>query len=49
MQSMGKAYIVLISTRMIAQIIMLPIQIIIITFLEKALKPFAKKYLYEEI
>lgn len=44
----GKAYIAIISTRIITQAIMLPIQAISIYLLEKALTPFVKKYLYEE-
>ena len=44
----GKAYIAIISTRIITQVIMLPVQIISIYLLEKAIRPFAKKYLYEE-
>ena len=42
----GSAFAVIISSRIIAQIIMLPIQVITIFLLEKALRPIAKKYLY---
>ena len=44
----GKAYLVIISTRIVTQLIMLPIQIITIYLLEKALQPFSQKYLYKE-
>lgn len=44
----GKAYIAVILTRVTTQVIMLPIQVITIYLLEKALRPFAKKYIYEE-
>lgn len=44
----GKAYIAVILTRITTQAIMLPIQVITIYLLEKALRPFAKKYIYEE-
>lgn len=43
----GKAYLVIISSRLIAQIIMLPIRIVTIFFLEKLTRPMVKKYLYE--
>lgn len=49
MQTLGKAYIILIKTRVITQIVMFPIQVLMMIFLEKALRPFANKYLYEEI
>jgi len=42
----GSAFAVIISSRIITQIIMLPIQVITIFLLEKALRPIAKKYLY---
>lgn len=38
----GKAYIAVILTRITTQAIMLPIQVITIYLLEKALRPFAK-------
>jgi len=41
----GKAYLVIISTRIISQIVMLPIQVIIIFLLNKSLKPVINKYL----
>lgn len=44
----GKAYVAVILTRITTQAIMLPIQVITIYLLEKALRPFAKKYIYEE-
>ena len=44
----GKAYIVVVSTRLITQAIMLPIQVVTIYMLNKSLMPFTKKYLYEE-
>lgn len=44
----GKAYLVIISTRVIAQVVMLPIQVITIYTLNKFTKPFIKKYLIEE-
>lgn len=42
----GKAYIAVLSTRVIAQIVMLPIQVTIIFMLRKMLKPAFEKYLY---
>jgi len=42
----GKAYIAVIATRVTAEAIMLPIQVIVIFVLEKFLRPFFKKYLY---
>ena len=44
----GKAYIVVLMTRIGTQIIMLPIQIISIYLLEKSFAPLAQKYLYKE-
>lgn len=44
-----KAYLAVISARIIVQIIMLPVQVITIYILDKAISPFAKKYLYEQI
>ena len=44
----GKAYLAVISSRFVTQAIMLPVQVITIFLLEKALRPFAKKYLYKE-
>lgn len=41
----GKAYIAIISSRIISQIIMFPIQIITIYLLEKFSRPYVKKYL----
>ncbi len=44
----GKAYLAVIASRFTTEAIMLPIQVITIFLLEKALRPFAKKYLYKE-
>ena len=44
----GKAYLAVIASRVVTQSIMLPIQVITIFLLEKALRPFALKYLYRE-
>ena len=44
----GKAYLAVVASRVITQTIMLPIQVITIFLLEKALRPFAIKYLYKE-
>lgn len=43
-----KAYFAIISTRIVAQIVMFPIQIITIFGLEKGTRPFVKKYLLED-
>lgn len=42
----GKAYMAILATRVTAQAIMLPIQVVVIFVLEKFLRPFFKKYLY---
>ncbi len=44
----GKAYSAIMASRIITQIIMMPIQIITIYALEKFSRPLIKKYLYEE-
>lgn len=44
----GKAYFAVVSSRLVTQTIMLPIQVITIFLLEKSLRPFALKYLYKE-
>lgn len=44
----GKAYLAVIASRLTAQAIMLPVQVITIFLLEKLLRPFVKKYLYKE-
>ena len=44
----GRAYIVIISTRIVSQIVMLPIQVIIIFLLNKSLKPVIDKYLIND-
>ena len=43
-----EAYIVILTTRIVAQMIMLPIQVIVIYSLEKFTRPFVKKYLMED-
>lgn len=43
-----KAYFVIITTRVTTQIIMLPIQVIVIFWLEKFTRPFVQKYLLED-
>ncbi len=43
----GKAYLVVVSTRVVTQVIMLPIRVITIFFLEKITRPIVNKYLYE--
>ena len=45
----GKAYFVIISTRVLAQVIMFPIRIITIFFLEKLTRPIVNRYLYEGV
>ena len=42
----GSAFAVIISSRVLTQLIMLPIQVITIFLLEKALRPITNKYLY---
>ena len=44
----GRAYFAVIASRIVTQSIMLPVQVITIFLLEKALRPFVKKYLYKE-
>ena len=41
----GKAYIAIITSRFVTEWIMIPVQVITIFILEKALRPFTKKYL----
>ncbi len=43
----GKAYLVVISSRVLAQVIMLPIRIVTIFALEKLTRPIVNNYLYE--
>ena len=43
----GKAYLVVVSTRILTQVIMLPIRVITIFFLEKLTRPMVNKYLYD--
>lgn len=43
----GKAYLVVVSSRVVAQVVMLPIRIITIFFLEKITRPIVNRYLYE--
>lgn len=45
----GKAYMVVVSTRVLTQVIMFPIRIVTIFFLEKLTRPMVNKYLYEEV
>lgn len=40
---------VVVSTRVLAQVIMFPIRIVTIFFLEKLTRPMVNKYLYEEV
>lgn len=42
----GKAYIAVLSARVITQIIMIPIQVAVMVTLRKLLKPAFEKYLY---
>ena len=44
----GKAYVAVIASRLVTELIMIPVQVITIFILEKALRPFTKKYLYKE-
>ena len=44
----GNAYWIIVSTRIITQIIMLPIQVIVMFSLEKFTRPYVNKYLMEE-
>ncbi len=44
----GNAFIVILSTRLITKLIMLPIQVIVMYFLSKYLKNLSEKYLYTE-
>lgn len=44
----GKAYLAVVSTRILAQVIMFPIQVVTIFILEKLTRPIVDKYLYEE-
>lgn len=44
----GKAYLAVIASRFVTQLIMLPLQVVTIYVLEKALRPYIKKYLYKE-
>ena len=43
-----KAYFAIIATRVTTQLIMLPIQVIVIFWLEKFTRPFVQKYLLED-
>ncbi len=42
----GSAYTAVLATRVVPQVVMLPIQVVIIFALRKLLKPAVKKYLY---
>lgn len=44
----GKAYFAVVASRFVTQLILLPIQVIVIFLLDKALRPFVNKYLYKE-
>lgn len=44
----GKAYIVVMASRVVTQLVMLPIHIVTMFALEKFSRPYIKKYLYEE-
>ena len=44
----GKAYFVIMTSRIVTQVVMLPIQVIVIYGLEKFTKPYVDKYLMEE-
>lgn len=44
----GKAYLAIMASRAITQIIMIPIHVIVMYGLEKFSRPYVKKYLYEE-
>ena len=43
----GKAYLAVVSTRILTQVIMFPIQVITIFILEKLTRPIVNRYLYE--
>lgn len=43
----GKAYLLVVSSRVVAQVIMFPIRIITIFVLEKLTRPIVNRYLYE--
>jgi len=43
-----KAYLAIITTRVLAQVIMFPIQVIVIYVLNQFTQPFVKKYLWED-
>lgn len=45
----GKAYLVIVGTRVLTQVIMFAIQIVSIFFLEKLTRPMVKRYLYEGV
>jgi ECF transporter S component (folate family) len=44
----GKAFLAVLSSRLLAKVVLFPIQIIIIFFLTKVIEPLAKKYLYND-
>lgn len=44
----GKAYFAIITTRVVTQVVMFPIQIVVIDWLEKFTRPFVQKYLMED-
>ncbi len=45
----GKAYVAIMASRTVTQLVMIPIQLVTIYGLEKFTKPFVKKYLFEEM
>ena len=45
----GKAYIAVMVSRVTAQAIMLPIQVVVIFTIDKFLRPVLNKYLYDEV
>lgn len=45
----GQAYLVIVSTRVLTQVIMFPICVITIFFLEKITRPMVERYLYEGV
>ncbi|MCI8481922.1 MAG: folate family ECF transporter S component [Clostridia bacterium] len=45
----GKAYLVVVSSRVLAQVLMFPIRIITIFVLEKITRPIVNRYLYEGV
>ena len=44
----GKAFVAIMASRVVTQIVMFPVQVVTIYVLDKFSKPFVKKYLLEE-